>query len=523
MKLIKFCLLLFCLTCLASCGQVNDRTLSIDNGFKTFNGSDSALAETPQPKIIKKLNQQLEQYQPQVKIIAPRPGKIFEQTNVDVELDVKDLPIFKDEKLKLGNHLSLILDNEVAQKIYDLTTPIVLKDLSPGTHTIRVFATRPWGESFKNNSAYAQTTFSVLTETNNNSPDPNLPLLTYNNPTGTYGAEPFLLDFYLTNAPLHALAQNDPKVDDWQIRATVNGASFLIENWQPIYLEGLNVGENWIQLELIDEAGNNIENTFNNTVRVIDYNPQQIDTLSKLLADKISLVEAQPIVEQSYYIQPVGVPEIIEPSAETTEEKPNLSESNLNNKREIVGEESTVEEKSEIETSTIENPSAIAKNVSEPETISDLESKTELLEPESDRNFGVKTNISTIDTDKTLEQPVDISILERPKIEKTIETAKDSSTKNTDKVEATQDLKGEQTITIAEKNLDSTQPVAAIEIPQPESVEISEDEIVVTIPPQIEPNSASKSENSAPAWWKKILVGLRQKLENLVKLLPNEV
>ena len=353
MKIIKLCLLLLCSTCLISCGQVNATNSLINSNSTSFDVANGKLAEMPTPKIIRELNQQLEQYSPRVKIISPRVKQISNQTNIGVQLEVQDLPIFRDDKLKLGNHLNLILDNEPAQQIYDVTEPVLLEDLTPGTHTIRVFATRPWGESFKNDGAYAQATFSVLTETNNNSPDRNLPLLTYSNPTGNYGAEPFLLDFYLTNAPLHSVAQNDPDLKDWRIKATVNGDSFFLENWQPVYLTGLNKGENWIQLELLDEAKNNIENSFNNTVRVINYNPQQTDTLSKLFTDKISLSEAKSIVEQNYYIQPVGEPEIIEPKDLREEQK--YTESDVVDRIIEAVEEPTVEDKTELETSKIPN------------------------------------------------------------------------------------------------------------------------------------------------------------------------
>ena len=34
--------------------------------------------------------------------------------------------------------------------IYDISTPITFSNLDPGTHTLRVFATYPWDESYKN-------------------------------------------------------------------------------------------------------------------------------------------------------------------------------------------------------------------------------------------------------------------------------------------------------------------------------------------------------------------------------------
>ena len=94
-----------------------------------------------------------------------------------------------------------------------------------------------------------------------------------------------MLDFYLTNAPLHQVAQENAQDEilDWKIRATVNGESFAIDQWQPIYLKGFKPGKNWVQLEFIDERGNIVKNAFNNTVRLINYQPLGQDTLSKLV------------------------------------------------------------------------------------------------------------------------------------------------------------------------------------------------------------------------------------------------
>ncbi|MGL4882985.1 MAG: hypothetical protein ACRC8K_18300, partial [Waterburya sp.] len=77
-------------------------------------------------------------------------------------------------------------------------------------------------------------------------------------------------------------------------------------------------------------------------------------------------------------------------------------------------------------------------------------------------------------------------------------------------------------ITIIEDNSDSPAPIANLEIPQPESVEITEDEIAITVP-STETITVPESNQEAPIWWKKLLVGLRQKLEGLVKMLPNKV
>lgn len=286
------------------------------------------LFEVAPPTVIQELRKDLEIYQPQVKILSPRPNQVIEDTTVSVSLQVADLPTFKDETLGLGPHLHFFLDNQPYRAIYNPGEPVMLEDLTPGSHTIRVFASRPWHESFKNEGAYAQTTFHIFTKTPDNNPDSNLPLLTYSRPQGTYGAEPILLDFYLTNAPLHLVAQSDPadEILDWQIRCTLNGQSFTFDTWEPIYLKGFKPGHNWVQLELLDETGQPIPNAFNNAVRLITYEPDGTDPLSKLVQGELSARQARTIVDPNYV---PSEPEAIEPEVELQSEpeiESNISE-----------------------------------------------------------------------------------------------------------------------------------------------------------------------------------------------------
>lgn len=256
------------------------------------------LSEVAPPTAIQSLGQSLDVYQPQVAIVSPRPDEVLATTTVSARFQVRDLPIFQDEVLGLGPHLHVILDNQPYQTVYDLDTPLVLKDLEPGTHTLRAFATRPWHESFKNDGAYAQVTFHVLTQTATNHPDPHLPLLTYNQPQGRYGAEPILLDFYLTNAPVH-LPTAEGNLNDWRIRCTINGESFVLEDWQPVYLKGFKRGDNWIKLEFLNDRGELVLNAFNNPARLIQYEPGGKDTLSRLMRGELSATAAQGMVKQT--------------------------------------------------------------------------------------------------------------------------------------------------------------------------------------------------------------------------------
>jgi hypothetical protein len=447
-----------------------DRALdSINTNIKpvALNFASSKLSETAAPSLIQELNKSFESLVPQVALITPESDRIYQDTTVSVKLQVKNLNIFKDDKLGLGPHLHLILDNEPYRAIYNSDEPITLENLTPGTHTIRVFASRPWHESFKNEGAYAQTTFHVLTKTSSNNPDPNIPLITYSRPTGTYSAEPIMLDFYLTNAPLHLVARENPndEIKDWHIRITVNGESFMLDDWQPIYLQGFNKGNNWIQLELLDEDGNNIENAFNNTVRLVNYNSKELDTLGKVVTGKISLAEARGIVKQNY-IQPVKTPE--------TPPEP------------VIPEELEVTEPESIISA---EPEVIEPELKEPEVINpEPENTATEIIPQPTASEAISSRSAT----RGAPAENNIEIIEKPA--KTVE------------------------IVTKEAESPTVEPEKIAEIPNVEAITIKEDEIAIE-------TSTSESEVALPReskfnfvdWIKNLWSNIQRKAQNVAK------
>ncbi|MGH1394288.1 MAG: hypothetical protein ACRAVC_09650 [Trichormus sp.] len=302
---------------LTSCG---DKSVGEQVSVKYKNQPQQQISqqfsEVSPPAVIQKLGLTLDTYRPQVQIIQPQPDEILTDQTVTVQLQVKDLPIFQHPQWRLGPYLHLIVDNQPYIPIYDLEKPLVLSDLSPGTHTLRVFASRPWHESFKNAGAYAETTFHLFTKTDDNNPDTSLPLLTYSSPQGDYGAEPILLDFYLTNAPLHLSTKDnaDDTISDWRIRCTINDESFVLDRWQSVYLKGFKRGINWVKLEFLDNQGNPVKNAFNTTVRLVNYQPKGKDTLSKITRGELTADEVRGIVDPSYaakepVVEPTPTPE----------------------------------------------------------------------------------------------------------------------------------------------------------------------------------------------------------------------
>ncbi|MEM9483064.1 MAG: hypothetical protein AAGA83_05170 [Cyanobacteria bacterium P01_F01_bin.116] len=315
-KLAKSLLLIVILLFVSSCSgspQADNPTLN-EPPSKSLFAPRPKIKQVDPPKLIQELHPWLDQYVPQVQIRQPEADQILDITTVNVVLQIQDLPIYKDETWEMGPHVELLLDNQPYSSLYDLDQPISLENLTPGTHTLRVWAERPWHESFKNKGAYDQVTFHIFAKTDENSPATGQPLLTYGTPMGTYGAEPVLLDFYLTDAPLHQVAQENPNLKDWQIRYTINGDSFTIQDWRPIYIEGLKSGKNWIQLTLVDDQGNPIEGLFNNTVRLIDYDPALNDSLAQIVRGDLTLEQVGHIIDPTYSPPVPEIPEVLEQS-----------------------------------------------------------------------------------------------------------------------------------------------------------------------------------------------------------------
>lgn len=332
----KSILILMLVLSLSSCG---DKAKSQEPPYNNDKVRDNPqltnqISEVSPPSVIQELGRSLEAYRPQVKILAPHNNDTLQDDTVTVQFEVKDLPIFQDPEFKLGSHLHVILDNQPHTSVYDATQPLILSNLAAGTHTLRVFASRPWDESFKNEGAYAQVTFNVFTKSDDNNPEVSQPLLTYNNPQGNFGAEPILLDFYLTNAPLQIGGKDisQDEIGDWRIRCTINGESFVLDRWESIYLKGFKPGKNWVKLDFLDGKGEIVKNVFNTTIKSITYEPKGQDTLAKIVRGELSadqvgrIVDPNSITKEPVTPEPTPTVTPIEPTPEPQEEKPVIPE-----------------------------------------------------------------------------------------------------------------------------------------------------------------------------------------------------
>ncbi len=166
---------------------------------------------------------------------------------------------------KQGQHIHVILNNAPYLAKYDTNFTVALKE---GNYVALSFLSRSYHESLKHKSAFDLRQFTVGTPPAADKVDLTKPLLFYSRPKAEYVGEDVkkvLLDFYLVNVTL------SPK--GYKVKATINGTEFTLTKWEALAMEGLPMGENTIQLELLDKDNKTVANPFNPVTRKITLKP----------------------------------------------------------------------------------------------------------------------------------------------------------------------------------------------------------------------------------------------------------
>ncbi len=368
------------LLALLGCSQ-SPLTSRLDEASKSLGVQRSELEEVSAPVVFERLGRSQSRHDPQVKIVGIKPDATIEQQTANIRFEIEDFPIFKDPDLGLGPHLQVLLDDQPYIEVYDAKQSITFTDLTPGTHTIRAFASYPWHESFKAPSAFDQITFDVFAPTQTNRPDSDQPLLTYSQPQGVYGAEPIMVDYLITPS----LSSSKTKVSTPQsaavpkpkVQITVNGQSFITEESPPIYLKGFKSGINWVKVALLSSSGKAVPNALSETVQLVTLKPDSKDTVSRLVRGELNAQDAEQIISleasqrrAAQKLEALSAPKIapIAPVPTAVEPKP------LNQ-----------EAKTPLPSASSNKPSLPQGSVTRPSTTEVIKPKTVLREPISIR------------------------------------------------------------------------------------------------------------------------------------------
>ncbi len=318
MKFTKLSVFLIALAALTACetatntNRANTNTANTNSANANSAPTAQTLTEVPRPqKIADQMKERgaQDEAKPALKIVEPAENATVASSTVKVKLDLSgDLKGYKpmmDMETKMGNHIHVILDNQPYEAYYNIDdNAFELRNVADGEHTLRVFPSRPWHESYKSESAFQVVKFSVKnggadatkpTTTNsgntmananstaNAKPTPEgkdmpastggavdkaKPLLTYSRPKGEYkgaDADAIMIDFWLVNAKL----QGDG--GEYRVKYSVDGGEAkFIDKWQPIWLSGWTNGKHKVKLELVDKSGAVVDNGgYNSTEREI--------------------------------------------------------------------------------------------------------------------------------------------------------------------------------------------------------------------------------------------------------------
>jgi len=295
------------------CQSANENANTTATSTATPPGTQE-LTQIPRPQKIAdmmKARGEQDEAKPTLRITSPANNATINGSKVEVKLelggDLKGYMPHKDPATQKGNHIHVILDNQPYEAYYEINQPFELRNVSEGKHTLRVFPSRPWHESYKNDGAFQMVEFTVKGGGDASKPtttkdgqtmaspakspaatasatparegkdfpasqagnvDPKKPLLTYSRPKGEYkgdDADPIMIDFWLMNAKLKGDG------GDYAVRYSIDGgAPKMLDKWEPIWLSGWSSGKHRVMLELIDKSGNAFDNGgYNSTTREI--------------------------------------------------------------------------------------------------------------------------------------------------------------------------------------------------------------------------------------------------------------
>jgi hypothetical protein len=161
-----------------------------------------------------------------------------------------------------GQHIHFILNNQPYSAHYEAEFS---KEVPAGVHHLVAFLSRSYHESVKNDNSMVVRKLVV-----GDNPTDSLgivldsPTLIYSRPKGTYAGkdtENLLLDFFVLNTELSETGN--------KVKVTINGEEFVITEWAPHVINGLEMGEVMIKLELIDANGNIVPGPFNVVERTV--------------------------------------------------------------------------------------------------------------------------------------------------------------------------------------------------------------------------------------------------------------
>jgi hypothetical protein len=189
-----------------------------------------------------------------LKIVSPAPDEVFpipeapagqppaKGAPVTLKVELQNFETFEDAATKTGQRLEILVDNISSTFPWrDATKPYTFKSLPKGTHMVRIFPVRPWGEAIKEPSALASVTFHVGEKDGKNTAEAGTPVLTVVAPRGKVrgDAGKVLLDVLVSGCPV----AEQSVADSCRLRYKIDTQpEVTLTKVEPVWLEGLTPG-----------------------------------------------------------------------------------------------------------------------------------------------------------------------------------------------------------------------------------------------------------------------------------------
>ncbi|MBZ9778796.1 hypothetical protein LB452_07655 [Psychroflexus sp. CAK8W] len=163
-----------------------------------------------------------------------------------------------------GQHIHYILDNDPYSAHYESEFS---KEISEGEHVLLAFLSRSYHEAVKNPNSFVVKKIVAGNPSEDQKMDVDFSAehLFYSRPKGTYkgkDTEKVLLDFFLVGTEISEEGN--------KVKVSVNGGDdYLITEWIPHVIEDMPMGENEIQLTLVDKNLKPIPGPFNSVTRTV--------------------------------------------------------------------------------------------------------------------------------------------------------------------------------------------------------------------------------------------------------------
>ena len=189
-----------------------------------------------------------------LKIVSPTPDEVIpvpeaaagqppaKGAPVTLKVELQNFETFEDAATKTGQRLEILVDNISSTFPWrDATKPYTFKSLPKGTHMVRIFAVRPWGEAIKEPSAFATVRFNVGEKDGKNTVEAGSAVLTVVAPRGKVRGDTgkVLLDVLVSGCPV----AEQTVADSCRLRYKVDTQpEVTLTKVEPVWLEGLTPG-----------------------------------------------------------------------------------------------------------------------------------------------------------------------------------------------------------------------------------------------------------------------------------------